>query len=114
MELMTDQGHEVFELNQMTEPESTTTSTKNMFADRGAILGIEQGPIHTSEPPPVDRGRHAWGCLAGAFMVEAIFTGKALFIFTVNVFTNRLNHIRPPVLFRCIPNLLQRTYLFRR
>jgi hypothetical protein len=56
--------------------------------------------------PPVDRGKSAWLFLAGAFMIEALVWGKC-----INICSSLLVESDPagriPVLFRCLPELLQ-------
>lgn len=61
---------EIIELSPRSElPASSAASNRSMLVD-------SESPAHASELPPVDRGRQAWGCLAGAFLLEAIFSGN--------------------------------------
>ena len=71
MATLTETNVEVFQLSEHL--------TSNQSAPEPGIYTNQtelESPHDASELPPVDRGRHAWGCLAGAFLVEAIFTGE--------------------------------------
>lgn len=45
----------------------------------GSSMGESESGVYASELPPVDRGRHAWGCLVGASLFEGMILGKVFF-----------------------------------
>jgi len=55
-------------------PDAAPSTSESRMATSSIGTDAERH-LHASELPPVDRGRHAWGFLVGAFLVEAIFLG---------------------------------------